>query len=322
MPIDSIHANFNSFLDVFDEPVRKFLEDQVRTLGYDPHELLPVIKIAIEEAKKLVLKELKKVFLPLPILKGRIEEHAYTYIIGVLSQSKKWRSARDRIKSYRSVFLVGAGISFESGMPLTKYLSDLLCFCEAKDYDELRRDMQKCLKFKLEFKKICDDKSVSESHKLIAQNFPEYILEIICLNWDNLIEKAARKLGKEIPKVNEDSPVTGERYLWKFHGDVEKITKDNVKGKGGWVFPDEAGYVFNCFISYIERTGLKDKLFTFVIVGYSEREENIYKNIIERFEKVPPRPTYRIGLDLRNLKREDYIVGPADFVLKKILPSA
>jgi hypothetical protein len=262
---------------------------------------------------------IKKGIFPLPrILKGDIAKYAFYYVYGALGQSKKFKSARDDICSYDSIFLVGAGLSFESGIPLTKVLKELLEFCGANNYDELRKDEQKCEKFKLEFKRICDKKNVGTSHKLIALNFPKHILEIICLNWDNLIERAAKELGREIHKINEDVAVVGERHLWKFHGDVENIKTDNVKGKGEWVFPDEGGYVFNNFIKYIEEKGLLKRMFTFVIVGYSEREEEIYEKIIKSFEKR--RPTFRVGLDLKRLHEENYIVGSADFVLKEILP--
>jgi hypothetical protein len=78
--------------------------------------------------------------------------------------------------------------------------------------------------------------------------------------------------------------------------------------------------VFNNFSKYVEEKGLLNSIFTFVIVGYSEKERNIYKKIIETFEKKPKRPTFRVGLDLKRLHDKNYIVGPADFVLKNILP--
>lgn len=315
MPTSFSQNNFS--LDVFDEPVRKFLGSQIKELGFAPQELQPVVDKAIEGAKKVVCKE--RLLLP-KILKSRIEEHAFHYVHSVLSQSKKWKSAYERINSFHSVFVVGAGISFESGIPLTRVLDDLLRFCGADDYEELSKDQKKCLKFKREFKKICKDKNVGTSHILIAQSFSKYILEIICLNWDNLIEKAAKTLSKEIPKINEDKPITSERFLWKFHGDVENIKGDNVEGKGGWIFPDEEGHVFDCFTRYVDKTGLRDKLFTFVIIGYSENEKEIYDNVVECFEKRPPRPTFRVGLDLSRLGEKDYIVGPSNFVLKKIIP--
>ena len=60
------------------------------------------------------------------------------------------------------------------------------------------------------------------------------------MNWDNLIEQAARKLKKEIPKVNEGGDVSAGTHIWKFHGDVENLKQDNVRGKGGWVYKSRA----------------------------------------------------------------------------------
>jgi NAD-dependent SIR2 family protein deacetylase len=308
------------FLDVFDKPVRKFVEDEIRKIGYNPSDISPIIDVAITEAKRLVHEE--DIFLPNQILRYKIGEHTFNYIRGVLAQSKKLKSIHDRLRSYSSVFLVGAGISFESGIPLVAILSDLLRFCEAKDYKELRKDNTKCHKFKSEFKKICNEKEPGYSHKLIVLNFPEYIKEIICLNWDNLIERSALKLRKEISKINENNTVTGKSHLWKFHGDVDNIKKDNKRGKGSWIFPDEKGYVFECFMKYVKESGLTSSLFTFMIVGYSEKEEEIYKRIIQCFQEKPPRPTFRIGLDLSRLREENYAVGPSDYVLKEILPIA
>lgn len=311
----------DSYLDIFDVPVRGFLESQIRELRYDPLELRPAIDVAITEGKKSVYEE-SLFYLPPSLQLARIQESAYSFILGVLSQSKKWDSAYERIRSYSSIFLTGAGISFESGMPLSRILTDVLKFCTAKDCDELRREKKKCLKFKLELKRISDGKQPGTSHELIAQNFSQCILEIICLNWDNLLERAAQKLGKKINKVNEDRRTTDQRHLWKFHGDVENIKSDNMRGKGGWVFPDEEGYVFKSFVRYVDETGLKGQLLAFIILGYSENEKQIYDNVISVFEKAPPRPTFRVGLDLSKLHEEYYIVGPSDFILKKILPSS
>ena len=121
----------------------------------------------------------------------------------------------------------------------------------------------------------------------------------------------------QLPKINEDDHVTTKHNLWKFHGDVENIKSNNIPGKGGWIFPDENGYVFNSFLRYIETHGLKEMMFTLVIIGYGERESEISK-IIDLFEKMGKRPIYRIVLDLRYLNNEYYIVGPSDFILSRI----
>lgn len=309
----------SSPLDAYDIPVENFLVEKLREGGHDPSELSPIIDSAIKEAKKQIEKK-SPVYLP-NILLARIEEQAYSYIQAVLSQSKKFKGILERIRSYDSVFLVGAGISFESGVPLLRILGDILRFCEAEDYAELNRSEEKCLKFKKEFRAICERKKPGTSHRLIVKNFPLHIKEVICLNWDNLIEKSALETnGSPIRKMSEDSSINQKNYLWKFHGDVENIKDDNQKGKGGWVFPGEEGFIFTHFLNYVETCEDLKHIFTFVIVGYSELEKEVCDKIIKSFESQPPRPTYRVGLDLARLHDSNYAVGPSDYVLQKILP--
>ncbi len=252
---------------------------------------------------------------------SRIHNVANVYVTGVLTQDGKCRELRGLINSYGSIFVVGAGLSFESGVPLTKHPEHILKFCNSSNYDELISDAKKCHKFKNEFAKMCNEKEFGKSHTLIVENFPNRIKEIICLNWDNLIERSARNLKKVIVKVNEDNVVpTSVGHLWKFHGDVEKITQSNVRGSGGWVFPNEGGFVFNSFKTYInEENGLNKSLFTLVIVGYSEGDQEI-NSIIKTFEALPPRPTFRISLaGLEHLDDPTYIVGPSEFILQWVL---
>ncbi len=305
-------------LDVYDEPVREYLESYISRLKQSPSELEPIIYAAIIEAKKIVGASVRTN--SPAILMSNLRKHASTYIIGVLSQSNKWRHSRERIRAYSSIFLTGAGVSFGSYMPLASILIDLLKFCKANDWEELRTDNTKCLDFKKQFKTICDRKQPSSSHNLIIYNFPTHILEIICLNWDDLFERAAASSGKFVNKINEDIGYLNTRHLWKFHGDICTIKKDNIKGHGGWIFPDEEGHVFDTFTKYIEDTHLKDEQFTFIIVGYSEKEQIIYDKIVKLLEKSQQRPTYRIGLDLKNLHDSNYIVGTSDYILDKILP--
>lgn len=321
MQVDYTQNDPNSDpLSIYNDPVRNFLKENIKKHGHDVRDFSPVFDMIIREAKKKIPKEILS--FPPAIILARIEEHAFTIILGILSQDNKIRGTQERIKSYGSVFLVGAGISFESGIPLTRVLQDLLKFCRASNYEELSKDKEKCLKFKREFGKICKKKEPSRSHQSIVINFPKYIEQIICLNWDNLIEKCGKSLSppKNINKINEDIPVSTKNHIWKFHGDVDNIKEDNIKGMGGWVFPHEEGHVFKCFIDYIKNSRLSTSLFTFVIAGYSEREKEICDKIISLFEKEPPRPTFRVGLDLTRLHNTQYIFGPSDYILPKIMP--
>jgi hypothetical protein len=305
-------------LDVFDTPVKEFLQSRIKTMGHSPSELGPVVDTAIRAAKDQLADSWKNQ--KDRLIRERIERGASLYIDAVLSQSKIWNECRERIKAYGSVLLVGAGLSYGSDMPLSNILDDLLAFVRARDWAELRADPDKCLAFKNQFRRICSSKVPTKSHKMVILNFPSYIWEVISLNWDDLLEKASALAGKAVNKQNEDQPVAINRCLWKFHGDVARIEPDNIIGHGGWVFPDEQGYVFDSFRGYIERTGLKGQLFTFLVVGYSEKEKVIYDEIVTLLESNPPRPTYRVGLELKYLNRSHHIVGTAEFILTKIFP--
>lgn len=300
-----------AFLDIRLETELKSL---IVELGVDFEKLAPIVPKILERAKveaggEVVIGD------PIEMVIRVIERHCLSYIRGVLGQGRKWKKAREEIRSWGSVFLVGAGFSFESGMPLGEILESLLKFAGGKNWEELRLDKDKVLVFQREFKRTNDGKKPGDSHILVARNFSEHhIEEIICTNWDNLIERAYRDLiGRDIPKINEEqASVSGSNYLWKLHGDVE-----NVNNKKEFVLPDEGGRVFKCFVEYVNR--VKQKMFAFIIVGYSEGDKKIYDQIINKFQQR--RPTYRVGMDLEHLDGNDeYIVGPSDFVLQKILP--
>jgi hypothetical protein len=318
--------SFDFSLESYREPLQKHLFSKVRERGYDPEEIEVLINRSISMAIQDVLKGIREnpkiryLFPPHPLIQSELEYNAFGYVLAVLSQSIKINELRDIIRIYGSILVVGAGLSARPGVPLVKDLKPALEICGAKDYLELAANESKSLKFKKIFKQVCDKKHVSISHKLIAEHFGQKISQIICFNWDNLIERAAELMNIIIPKVNmESDPLNEDCYLWKFHGDVELIALDNQIGHGGWVFPGENGQVLRCFHKYIEDKGLKDALFAMIIIGYSEKDGGKIDEIINLFEKTPPRPTYRIVVSLDDLDKPNYIVGPADFILQRIL---
>ena len=313
----SLPSSASSSLDMYDVPVKHKLEVHLNHIGYVPARLGPIVDAALQEGKRTISPAMSS-FNP-TLIRERIYQSAIIYLNGVLSQTRKWNLCRELIRSYSSIFIAGAGVSFESGLPLSSTLQSLLHFCGATNWDELRADSSKCSNFKTQFKVLNDRRQPSTSHRLLISNFPNNVLEIISLNWDNLFERAAILTHHPIDKQNQDVPTTGIRHLWKFHGDVELITHDNVAGQGGWLFPDEPGYVFTSFLQYITNTNLANEPFTLIIIGYSETDQAIYDNIIAPLEKIPPRPTYRIGLRLEKLHDDGYIVGTSDFILREIL---
>ena len=306
-------------VEIYYQPIKKYLVEYITAVGHSAKELSPIIEAAVQQT----LEANQSLSLSSPrIARQKLETDAKIYVDGVMGQNKKWLACKDKIKAFMSVFLVGAGLSTESNLPLTYVLNDLLTFLHKSNWEELRNSPQDCLEFKKQFKAMCDEKSPCDAHVITIKNFPSYIKEIICLNWDDFFERSATALQIDLDKVNIDKPVSTQKHLWKFHGDVDVIGQDNVKGQGGWVFPDEQGFVFNSFIDYLRITNLKSQMFSFIIVGYSERETEIIDKIISLFENNPPRPTYRIGPQLKFLPQNNYLVGPSYYTLAKIFPVA
>jgi hypothetical protein len=248
-----------------------------------------------------------------------IHQEAFTYVTGIFIQGNKIRNLAGLIKSYDSVFIVGAGISFEAGVPLANTVEYLLKFVGANNYEELRLSEDNCLLFKNEFAKVCNRKLPTISHRALANNLGRTILEIICLNWDDLIERAGKECGRilNVQHTDNNDVLVNGRCLWKFHGDIQNIQKSNIKGSDGWVFPDEGGFIFDSFLQLVNTDIRLRSLYAIIIVGYSERDERV-NEVIRILKLNGRRPIFKIGLDFGSLKSEDYIVGPSDFVLSKL----
>lgn len=313
----SIFGNDN--LDELKDFVVSKLDDSLKKIHPSPKTLKPIVDRAIYQSFIDIKKRKNhpKYKLIADFWIDAIHSLALMQIKSVLSQHDKIDDLKDRIKSFRSLFVIGAGISFEVGLPFTHHLDEILKFVRSADFNELRLDNQKCQQFKRQFKQISDGLNPGVSHRTLAKNLGDKIVDIICLNWDDLIERAFT--SEPIPSVNEDNEETQGGKIWKFHGDVRKINIDNLPGSGGWVFPDEGGYVFKSFSKYLEsEDGLKNKMFMIVIAGYSENDNRI-NAVINTLEDNGKRSIFRIGLDLARIKQTDYIVGPSDYVLPKIL---
>jgi len=204
--------------------VKSLIESGIINWVKNPESFNPAIEnIIVGKIKKIYEKEIKKIF-KVPrldnfvkitkLIKYILEVELKAHITKTFSNiSEKSSKVQEKIKTWKSVFLIGAGTSYESGLPLISILNDLLKFVKAKNYQELQNNQKKnnkCKKFKEEFKKICETSPIGVSHTIIAFNFPKYIKEIICLNWDNLIEKAFNKCNKKIEKINRDDNIKVE----------------------------------------------------------------------------------------------------------------
>jgi hypothetical protein len=306
---------------VYDLPLKRALSRYLRSLRYRPSQLEPVVSRAIQLAKTSEdgtgfdtmhegQPELRFVYL---LSKSK------TYVDGVLGQSTKFEAAREHIHSYQALGVVGAGVSFERHVPLASALEDLLSFVQVESFEKLKESPVACEKFKKEFRDVCGRKRPGVSHKLIARCFPSRLIEIVCLNWDDLIERAHPAKFPREKVISVDKPVSGTNFLWKFHGDVGLITSNNDVQNGGWTFPRDPGRVFDSFEEYLRRSTRLSSMFTILIIGYSEQDAVIVDKIIKRLGDSPPRPIYRIGLSIERIHDPRYLVGPADFVLTQVL---
>jgi hypothetical protein len=310
----------DQFLKSLIEPAKRKLRILTRRFKVDVSTIEPLIDKLI----KIGYDQTVEVLESTPFLKTSTElcvNHivtiAYQHFEFFISQEDKIEELRRLIRIYGSIFIVGAGISFGSDMPLTRHLKPILDFIGVSDYNSLIK-ANKTRIFKMKFKELSDGKPFNQSHTALSKNLSIHIKQIICLNWDDLIERAGEKLGKSVSTVNEDEmPNSKDNFLWKFHGDVRKIKDHNNKGKGGWIFPDEGGYVFESFKQFVSKY-YYEEIFVLVIVGFSERDKAISEVIGNLNYDPGVRPTYRIGFDFQKNTDNEYLIGPAEYILKRI----
>ncbi len=312
------HSNSQIDYEEYRSAVIKYMKNYLREIKEELPPIEPILGRVFEKSKFYGSEDHKGPNINPALRLKYLQNNSKMLLKGILRQTDKFEKARHRIEVEKAIFVIGAGFSFESGAPMESDLDDILRFVGVSNYTELRRDLTKCLQFKENFKKLVDKHEPGISHRLIASNFPSKVTEIICLNWDNFIERAFTVLGRSPCKINKESNVEERNHLWKFHGDVEEFDATNLAGKLGWVFPDEGGFVFTCFKDYLGSSGLSSELFSIFIVGYAERDEQV-KMMINELERVHPRPTYRTGMEIVESKDDFYLLGPSAFVLNKIL---
>lgn len=232
--------------------------------------------------------------------------------------------------NYKILLLVGAGLSYEAGMPLTRQLKAILKAIGIKTTDD--RNLNEAFKtvktnpsldieFKKRFRNLINQKVCeNSSYTLIAQKFLDGSMqEIFCLNWDNLIEQSYNKLNGSYPikKISseDDCPQINDSFihaLWKLNGDVDEIDTT-------WIYPGENGRVFNGLDKYLNFLFKQtEKTFISLAVGYSESDENINNSIVTRIEDHSA--FFRIGMDMRLFnKYENYFLVSAQWILPQLL---
>ncbi len=116
-------------------------------------------------------------------------------------------------------------------------------------------------------------KEPSDQHVILAELFHTgHITHIVSFNWDDLVEKAYRRLyDADIPKFTKED-VGSEHALWKLHGDIKNPDER-------WVLPFEEGKVFQALQQIVLRTAVPA-----IVIGYREQEEVVREKLLNVLE--------------------------------------
>lgn len=225
----------------------------------------------------------------------------------------------NEIRVHGAIAIMGAGISFEAGLPLYNQLAPLIWqvvdeFPNIKDlykcdrthpakliigdeteklkntFNFIENNPQAALRFKQLFK-IVNDKhhnKLSLSHQYLCQLIHAgHIKIVISFNWDDLLEMAWERLY--------GTHINDNRYnLLKPHGDVRSL---NTK----WIFPNSPGEL-NATDKELINLACANSPATLMILGYSESDPIIVDQIIEPNEaknkvfRISPSSTDSISL--------------------------
>ncbi|MDG6998191.1 MAG: SIR2 family protein [Nitrososphaerota archaeon] len=230
--------------------------------------------------------------------------------------------------NYKVVLIVGAGLSFESGLPLSIHLENILKSMgfnlqednEIKSiFEKIGSDSKRDVEFKTKFRNIVSNGGVAPTpaHHVICKKFEENkIIDILCYNWDNLIEQSYTQLyGHPIKKVSLPFASAGNfddfvHALWKLHGDVENLGET-------WVYPGFDSEIPESLKSYCKFLSSQvASTLIVLVVGCSEADEDLLSVLAElgKFCAI-----YRLGMDMRLFHlHDDYLLAPAGWMLPQL----
>lgn len=193
---------------------------------------------------------------------------------------------RNILNNNGSIFIIGAGFSYDSYAPLLHETEGIVCSTlsdlgVANPRQLYRTDERKAWKiiwegwqtFQNHVAFMLLPKEPSNQHLILGELFyAGHITHIISFNWDDLVEKAYSKLyDAEIPVITEEG-ITSSHALWKLHGDIAHPDER-------WVLPFEEGRVF----STLEQIASKTTLPT-ISLGYREQEIAVRQKLITVLE--------------------------------------
>jgi hypothetical protein len=216
-------------------------------------------------------------------------------------QQSKIHQVAHEIRSWGAVAILGAGASLQAGFPLTQQLQALLWYAIETDEDLHRRLAGRFnepeataksligsnrIRTKIAFEEMAHAKKArrayqrgfsrlnsqrvdkySPTHDGLAQLLHRRIVEtVISFNWDTLLETAyCQRYGSKLQ--------VGSPYLYKPHGDAANPTTD-------WILPHADGYIPDAIINHMQALAA-DHPRVLLIVGYSERDEEVVSKLVE-----------------------------------------
>lgn len=193
---------------------------------------------------------------------------------------------RNMLTSNGSIFLIGAGFSYDSYAPLLREMEGIACCTlddlgvkdprylyrtdERKAWEHISRGwetFQKHVAFMLL------PKEPSDQHIILAELFyTRRVTHIISFNWDDLVEKAYRKLyNTDIAKIAREG-AESDHALWKLHGDISNPGER-------WVLPFEEGKVFQALQQILLKTTVPA-----IAIGYREQEPVVRERLLTLLE--------------------------------------
>lgn len=198
-----------------------------------------------------------------------------------------------------SVFIIGAGFSYDSYAPLLREMQGLACltldylgvenprdFYQPDDPEVWNRIAAGWEVFQRNVSYVLSPKEPSEQHFIIAELFRKrHITHIVSFNWDDLVEKAYYSLyNAQIPKITKEGE-DSDHALWKMHGDISDPTDR-------WVLPYEEGRVFQPAALRVAELPVRA-----FVIGYREQEPRVREHLMRPIERRGLVTRIRPGLD-------------------------
>jgi hypothetical protein len=239
------------------------------------------------------------------------------------------------IRTADAIVLMGAGLSFQAGMPLAGQLAplvwhaldahplvkratcDTLGVLPGNAKDVIGLEWEKLLvafsciaaapdarrTFQHSFAQLDQERTLVQSPAHIALGRLIHcgrVLNVVSLNWDTLLEAAFR--GEYGIDLN-----IGTTKLWKPHGDCQRPDED-------WVLPHEPGSVSDDIVERMT-TLAAERPRILLIIGYSERDEVVVERLIRPLEcrwrvfRIGPGADGEGAIDLDAAQALGYLAG-------------